>query len=307
MLAERQLVGEEKRLALRGLTAEQVRADLIIAAAHHDGSSRNARLCDLAASLDISQAYTENALSGRVPLGDALLDGLYGPSPANELPDDWEFPSDFGPMLPDAIAAGLVETSGFVAVEPDSAPAPVPTVAGAAADPVAEIFPPDTATDLPVVAETTISAPELGTSPCVGDAATTGTFDLNSLRTPEPASQDGEGTLREGSTIPAGPQGQSPVLLRDAAGEGAPDRASPPPPTNSFTRVLVELDEMEHAAAAEIRDAEADAAAAERRVQLARLTYDALVTARNSVAEAHRRALELINNPPVTLAERRAA
>lgn len=309
-LSERQLVGEENRLAARGLTPEQARADLIQIMACRGGETLAQCLRAVATATEIDPATISNFLRGRAPIYGPLIDAIYGPEPSGEVQfDELTWPDDWGPMLPDAIAAGLVDATGepTLTAETDSAPAPVPTVAGDAADAPtgAHSAPPDAPVDLPVVAETTISAPELGSAPCAGDAATTGLSDLNSLRAPA-ASQDGEGTLREGSTIPAGQQGQSPVQLRDVAGEGDHSR-HPPPPTNSFTRVLDDLHGMIEAAQEELNAAEEAHRAAFERVQLGRLAVDALAKAYNGVAAAHQAARELISKPPVTLPERRAA
>jgi hypothetical protein len=292
MLAERQLVGEERRLQKRGLTPEQVRADLIIAASHHEGASRNAVLHDLAGTLDISQVYLENALSGRMPFGDALLDGLYGPSPAGTRPDEWVQLDDFGLLLNDAIRAGLSQDSVILDTETGEV-SHVPSPVSAAVPARLDTAP----TASPVVADATPSTadPEPDHS---ADQATPATHFTTSQRAPDGIAPIGQG--EQGAPDLADPAGSMPVQPREPAGEGrvGSPGLSPPPTENSFTRVLAELDGMMEAAASELDAAQAAVTAAVKREQLARLTVDALFDATHSLAQAYARAQELVANPP---------
>lgn len=305
-LKERQLVGEEARLSARGLTAEQVRADLIQIMACRGGETMAQCLRAIATATEIDPATIANFLRGRAPIYNPLLDAIYGPEPSKEVQfDELTWPDDWGPMLPDAIAAGLVKPepnsqSGaggvFLTVDP-AAPA---AVVAADRDPDAPAASPVVATNTPLD-----PAPELG--PDQATPAPVSTTEQDPLRAADPNSQDGEGTLREGSTILLyGQEGHCLPLPRDAAGEGDHSRPSPPH-TNSFTRVLDDLHGMIEAAQEELNAAEDAHAAAFERVQLGRLAVDALVNAYNGVADAHKAARELINNPPATLAQRRAA
>lgn len=254
-LKERQLVGEEARLSARGLTPEQVRADLVQLLACRGGETMAQCLRAMNHATGIDPATISNFLRGRQPIYGPLIDAIYGPEPSNEVQfDELTWPEDWGPMLPDAIAAGLVSetTAPAVAKTPSVFdiesgaggvfltvdPAP-PAAAGAdQPDPDAPAASPVVAT-APSPQTPAYPAPELGQGSDQGHPATPAPVsisDMISPRAPDGSGQDGEGTLREGSTIPA-----DLVLLRDAAGsglprtaagEGAPDRAAPPPPTN---------------------------------------------------------------------------
>lgn len=295
-LAERQLVGEEKRLALRGLTAEQVRADLIRAAGHHEGTSRNARLRGLADSIEISEAYPDNVLAGRLPIGDALLIALYGQGRGSSMPMAWTGPvADWGPMLVDAIACRLVDAETAAAAgtkaachQPDDtnsgAGDSFPAVAPA---PVAAAPPPMAAAELPAASQTTSPAPELGADLAKPPAHVS---DLSASRAASDAASQGG----EGETAAAGGAAHPPLRREVTAGEGSrPDGAALPPsliftgpPVRvecAFDPALDELAQLAQRAAADVQRIEAEMAAAgtalvaAREIQTrARQAYDLL-------------------------------
>ncbi len=288
-----QLEGEDARLAKRDLWPQQVRADLIVAAAKQAGDSRKGRLSNLAPLINCSPGYVENVLSGRLPIGDTLLDGLYGPVPANQL-SDTSLPANFGPMLHDALSAGVVNGIAAELVEllgnseefnsdADGGFIPVPPPAPVAVEPLTDSAP----TASPVVA--IANTPEADSATDGADMATPASVFTSSLRLPE-------------RSVPGGAAG-SPASVRDAAGEGTTRSVEPSPlrTDNSFTRVLAELDAMLAAAIDECANAEAAFVQAEKRVALARLTVRALTDASQSVGFAHERALELLGSPSVQL------
>jgi hypothetical protein len=167
-LTETQLGGEDNRLKPRGLFPEQVRADLIRALASMDAASITAACRALGEAVEISEKLIDNILNGRMPIYDTLLIGLYGPAPGCTLPEDWAFPSHFGPLMNHAVAVGLIDSFGIAAADRHQAtPTPVSPDpdAGALSSPgappasviVAQATTPQPSDDLPAAPATPIS------------------------------------------------------------------------------------------------------------------------------------------------------
>jgi hypothetical protein len=170
-LVERQLVGEEGRCRRRELTIEQVFADLHRLLGHSAGDSKNARICDLAAALEVGESSIGNVLLRLVPVGDTLLTAMYGDEPCGTLHPDWAAePEDWGPISPWGAPAPAETSSPAVSLpppvghrEPEAAipsppatipPAPAPVPLAHAIAEVAAVAPPAPApatvfTDLP--------------------------------------------------------------------------------------------------------------------------------------------------------------
>lgn len=98
-LSERQLVGEENRLARRGLSVEQAFADLLRILGHCQGDSVYARQVALSELFEVDRSTISNVMARRFPFGDKLLSDMYGDEPNGTLHEDWlEQPTDWGPL-----------------------------------------------------------------------------------------------------------------------------------------------------------------------------------------------------------------
>jgi hypothetical protein len=145
-LTERELVGEERRLAARGLTPEKAMADLHRLLGHSAGASLTSRIRDLAGMLEIGESTITNVRLRIKPIGEILVQAMYGDAPNGTLHADWQGePADWGPVEPiTGTAAGAATvTTAASSIEPSPRldDEPCVPVAGEA---VAAVQPPPT-------------------------------------------------------------------------------------------------------------------------------------------------------------------
>jgi hypothetical protein len=156
-ITEGKLVGEENRLTRRALTIEQVFADLHRVLGHSAGTTKTARVADLASSLEIGQSTLSNTLCRVVPVGDILLVALYGDEPANALHPDWAAePEDWGPITPWG-AAGAPVAAAPAQIQAET---PLSEIPNSVAAPAAPAPPPPLAPVAPVVDQPVTTEPE---------------------------------------------------------------------------------------------------------------------------------------------------
>jgi hypothetical protein len=215
-LSDDLVASEANRLAQRpGLTAAQVRADLIIALGNMSGDTSTQRRNALATATGINGATISNAVMGRQPIYSPLLQRLYGREPGRTLLPEYAGPvTDFGPLTEMAVAAGLIDPSTGQIVPVD--PAPINSNSGAGVVlPTCPPAPVAVAAPSPLAATAPEPAPAAQTTSSVPEQAAAGGGPVAGSH----PGGDGEG---EGSA-PAAP----PHLT---AGEGSrSDGATPPP------------------------------------------------------------------------------